>query len=131
MTSTLLTAETSCDHMVVLVDGPHVGAARSRGLPAIAVPDDHADPQWAQFLAGRFVTVLMDADPAGRIAAKRIAADLDNVGAAAVVADFAPHRSDGYGLSDWLADHPKLSHIALLHLMAPTSAAITDGLSPT
>jgi hypothetical protein len=123
MTNSVRPAHTVLDRLVVLVDEPHVSAARSRGLPAIAVADDRVDPRCAQFLAGRFVTVLMDAAPARRRAAKRIAAYLDHIAAATVVADFAPHRDDGYGLSDWLADHPNLSDVALLHLMAPNRSA--------
>lgn len=42
---------------VVLVEGPpDMISARSRGLPALAVPGDDAwEPQWARLLAGRHV----------------------------------------------------------------------------
>ena len=111
--------------MVVLVGGRHVAPARSRGLPAVAIPEERVDPQWSRRLAGQFVTVLMDAHPADRGTAQRLAVDLDNAGAMVVVADFAPHRHDGYGLSEWLDDHPRLSDCALLHLVAPNSAVLT------
>jgi hypothetical protein len=115
--------------MIVLVEGPpDLAAARSRGLPAVAVSHDSAwGPRCAQLLAGRFVTVLMSADPAGRAAAQRMAEDLDNVAAAVAVADFAPNREDGYELNEWLADHPDLSDVALRHLLAPTPDALTAG----
>ena len=52
---------------VLLVEGPpDMIAARSVGLPAIAVPGDYAwESNWAAELAGRHVTVLMDCDDAG------------------------------------------------------------------
>ena len=52
---------------LMLVEGPpDMIAARSRGLPAIAVPGDHAwQRRWSRLLAGKRVTVIMDADPAG------------------------------------------------------------------
>jgi DNA primase len=88
---------------VMLVEGPpDMVAARSRGLPAVAVPDDHAwRDDWAHILAGRQVTVVMDADAAGRKAAARIEnalADISDVR----VHDLAPSREDGYDLTDWL-----------------------------
>ena len=63
---------------VVLVEGPSdMLAARSAGLPAIAVPGTHVwRAEWAMAFTGRDVTVVMDADRPGREAAVRIAADL-------------------------------------------------------
>lgn len=92
---------------VLLVEGPpDMIAARSRGWPAIAVPGDHAwKPRWAQLLAGRAVSVLMDADAPGRAAAQRIAADLQPACHVRVV-DLAPGRQDGFDLTDWLHHHP-------------------------
>src|ERR1039457_4227503 len=80
---------------VLLVEGPpDMIAARSRGLPAIAVPGDHAwQPHWAQLLAERDVTIVMDADAQGRAAARRIAADLA-AHAEAHVVDLASLRND-------------------------------------
>jgi DNA primase len=49
-------------------------SARSRGLPAIAIPGDDAwEAGWAQLLAGRHVAIVFDRDQAGRDAAARIA----------------------------------------------------------
>ncbi len=95
-------SETSPD--VILVEGPpDMIAARSRGLPAIAVPGDHAwRDSWASLLAGRSVTVVMDADSAGRAAAIRIRDAL--IDASVRVSDLAPERDDGYDLTDWLMD---------------------------
>jgi Toprim domain len=89
---------------VVLVEGPSdMLAARSAGLPAIAVPGTHAwRAEWASALGGREVTVVMDADRAGRAAAANIARDLQAQGATALVVDLDPNRDDGYDLSDWL-----------------------------
>jgi DNA primase len=101
-------AETS--KRIVLVEGPpDMIAARSRGLPAIAVPGDHAwQPAWAHLLAGRRVTIVMDSDTAGRAAATRIAEGLRHVADAHIV-DPAPGRSDGYDLTDWLLEHATLT----------------------
>ena len=42
-------------------------SARSRGLPAVAVPGDDAwEPKWARLLTGRRVSVVFDCDRAGR-----------------------------------------------------------------
>jgi hypothetical protein len=92
---------------IMLVEGPpDMIAARSRGLPAIAVPGDHAwQRRWGLLLSGRHVTVIMDADSQGRAAAKRIALDLADA-ADAVVIDLAPTRHDGYDLTDWLLENP-------------------------
>ncbi len=89
---------------VVLVEGPSdMLAARSAGLPAIAVPGTHAwRAEWAGAFTGRDVTVVMDADRPGRDAAARIAADLQRHGARAQVVELDPARDDGYDLSDWL-----------------------------
>jgi hypothetical protein len=46
----------------------------------------------------------MDCDRAGRIAAGRIAGDLQAAGAIARMVDLAPGRDDGYDLTDWLAE---------------------------
>jgi len=101
-------AETS--RRILLVEGPpDMIAARSRDLPAIAVPGDHAwQPSWAQLLAGRHVTIVMDSDTAGRAGATRIAEGLRHVADAHIV-DLAPGRSDGYDLTDWLLEHANLA----------------------
>ncbi len=95
---------------ILLVEGPpDMIAARSHGLPAIAVPGDHAwQPGWAQLLTGREVTIVMDADTEGRAAAARISDDLAETAKAQII-DLAPKRTDGYDLTDWLADHTALA----------------------
>jgi DNA primase len=100
------TAETS--QRILLVEGPpDMIAARSRGLPAIAVPGDHAwGSTWGDLLAGRHVTIVMDADTQGRAAALRISTDLAPHGHPRIV-ELAPLRDDGYDLTDWLRDHPE------------------------
>ena len=91
----------------LVVEGPpDMISARSRDLPTVAVAGDHAwETEWAGLLAGRHVSVVMHCDRAGRDAVQRIAGDLQPVGAVARVIDLAPGRVDGYGLTDWLADH--------------------------
>lgn len=105
-------AETSL--RVVLVEGePDMIAARSRGLPAIALPGvDCWRPDWSQLLAGRQITIIMDADPQGRRLAERIARDLYEH-ADAAIADLAPERDDGYDLTDWLLERSSLTPHAL------------------
>jgi hypothetical protein len=76
-------------------------AARSCGLAAIAVPGTEAwRTGWAELLAGRGVTVVMDCDAPGRKAAQTIAADLRGVAATVEVVDLWPGRGDGYDLTD-------------------------------
>jgi hypothetical protein len=89
---------------VVLVEGPSdMLAARSAGLPAIAVPGTHGwRPEWARMFTGRDVTVVMDADRPGRKAAVRIAGDLHQHGARASIVELDASRDDGHDLSDWL-----------------------------
>jgi hypothetical protein len=101
-------AETST--YVVLVEGPpDMIAARSRGIPAIAVPGDHAwDTTWASLLASRQVAIIMDADTTGRAAAKRIEHDLKPYAATVHTIDPAPGRDDGYDLTNWLGPHREL-----------------------
>ena len=91
---------------IVLVEGPpDMIAARSRGIPAIAVPGDHAwKDQWAVPLADREITIVMDADDAGRAAAQRIHDALSKTARASVI-DLAPGRNDGYDVTDWLCEH--------------------------
>ncbi|HWF24175.1 MAG TPA: hypothetical protein VG275_01915 [Solirubrobacteraceae bacterium] len=111
-------AEASED--VLLVEGPpDMIAARSHGLPAIAVPGDHSwRPEWAQLLAGRRVSVVMDADGPGRELAERIASDLDDVVDEVLPIDLAPERDDGYDLTDWLLEHQVPMTLKQLHALA-------------
>jgi hypothetical protein len=93
-------------HLLLVEGPPDMIAARSRGLPAIAVPGtDSFKPEWAKLLAGRDITIIMDADEQGRAAAERIAAELAPL-AQAQILDLAPGRDDGYDLTDWVAEHP-------------------------
>jgi hypothetical protein len=83
-------------------------AARSRGLSAIAVPGaDGWRSEWAALLAGRDVSIVMDADTAGRRAAQRIAHDLAGHCQARIV-ELAAARADGHDLTDWLSAQPDL-----------------------
>jgi hypothetical protein len=107
------TAEAS--ERILLVEGPpDMIAARSRGLPAIAVPGDHAwQHAWARLLVGRQVMIVMDADSQGRAAAERIAEDL--VGhAEAEIVDLDHGRDDGYDLTDWLLLNSQLADEAVV-----------------
>ena len=90
---------------VVLVEGPtDMVAARSHGLSAIAVPGAQAwRSEWARQLAARHVTVLMDCDLPGRMAARRIEREVAEVTDVKVL-DLDPARDDGYDLTDALLD---------------------------
>lgn len=90
---------------VLLVEGePDMIAARSQGLPAIAVPGvDGWRAEWVQLFVGREVTIITDADRQGRKLASAIASDLAGT-AEATVLDLAPERNDGYDLTDWLLE---------------------------
>jgi hypothetical protein len=88
-------------------------AARSRGLPAIALPGtDCWRSEWAPLFSGRHITIVMDADRQGRALAARIAGDLGDHAEAAVV-ELAPDREDGYDLTDWLQDNSSPGKISL------------------
>ena len=95
---------------LLLVEGPpDMISARSRGLPAIAVPGDDAwEAQWAQLFARRHVSVVFDCDRAGREAAARIATDLKAAGVRGSVVDLARSRADGHDLTEWLAERESL-----------------------
>ena len=99
---------------VLLVEGePDMIAARSRGLPAIAVPGvDGWRREWMTLFSGRAVTIAADADRQGRALAAQIAKDLAEC-ADVVVADLASDREDGYDLTDWLLEHPTLRTTAI------------------
>jgi hypothetical protein len=90
---------------VLLVEGePDMIAARSRGLRAIATPGaDSWRSSWAQLLSGRQVTIIMDCDEQGRMAAATIASDLSRISDVHVL-DLAPDRDDGYDLTDRLME---------------------------
>ena len=89
------------DHIILVEGPPDMIAARSAGLPAVAIPGTHAwHPGWAQLLTGRRVTIVMDCDAPGRRAAEEIAASLDETADSAEVVDLWPGRDDGYDLTD-------------------------------
>jgi hypothetical protein len=113
---------------VLLVEGePDMIAARSRGLPAIAVPGvDGWRPAWAELLAGRKVTVAMDCDEQGRAAAAAIASDLTSVSVVHVL-DLAPNRNDGYDMTDWLLQTQPSKGVAIDELIATTTETRNGG----
>jgi hypothetical protein len=80
---------------IILVEGPpDMIAARSCRLPAIAIPGTTAwQPSWAELLAGRHVTIVMDCDPPGRRAAAQIATTLRTASIATELVDLWPDRS--------------------------------------
>ena len=107
---------------VLLVEGePDMIGARSCGLPAIAVPGvDAWRRPWAQLLAGREVTVIMDCDERGRAAAAAIESDLSSLGAVRVLG-LAPDRNDGYDLTDWLRQRERSVALGIPEVIATTS----------
>ena len=115
---------TESSRWVVLVEGPpDMISARSRGLPAIAVPGDDAwEAEWARLLVGRHVSVVFDCDRAGREAAARIAADLKAAGVHGSVVDLARARADGYDLTEWLAERESLGEQELRRALAEPGA---------
>ena len=97
------------DHIILVEGPPDMIAARSAGLPAVAIPGTHAwHPAWAQLLAGRRVTIVMDCDAPGRRAAEEIAASLDETGDGAEVVDLWPGRDDGYDLTDRILERRRI-----------------------
>ena len=61
------------DHVILVEGPPDMIAARSAGLPAIAIPGTNAwHPGWAPMLAGKQVMIVMDCDAPGRRAAEAI-----------------------------------------------------------
>jgi len=116
---------TESSQWVVLVEGPpDMISARSQGLPAVAVPGDDAwEPEWAGLFAGRHVSVVFDCDRAGREAAARIAADLKTAGVRGGVVDLARGRTDGYDLTEWLAEREHVGGQELRRLLGAPSYA--------
>ncbi|MGZ4325537.1 MAG: toprim domain-containing protein [Solirubrobacteraceae bacterium] len=106
---------------IILTEGPpDMITARTRGLPALAVPGDHAwDARWASTLEDRDVTIVMDADRAGRVAARRIERDLTGVARTVTIAELDPDRQDGYDFTDWLDAHRGLPTSTVRSLLLP------------
>ena len=113
---------------IVLTEGPpDMISARARGLPALAVPGDHAwDSGWASTLEGRDVTIVMDADRPGRQAARRIERDLIGVARTVAIADLVPSRHDGYDLTDWLDAHRMLPETTLRSFLLPLPPPVQE-----
>jgi Toprim-like len=89
------------DHVILVEGPPDMIAARSAGLPAVAIPGTNAwHPAWASMLAARRVTIVMDCDAPGRRAADEIASSLTPFAARTEVIDLWPDRNDGYDLTD-------------------------------
>jgi 5S rRNA maturation endonuclease (ribonuclease M5) len=114
---------------VVLVEGPpDMIAARTCGLAAIAVPGTSAwQPAWAQLLADKHITLVMDCDDPGRRAAAQITASLRAAGIPVDAVDLAPGRHDGYDLTDRIIERKRhrpgplsLGAVAALVRPAPT-----------
>jgi len=94
-------AREASDHIILVEGPPDMVAARSCGLPTIAVPGTTAWQQsWAELLAGRRVTIVMDCDEPGRRAADEIATSLRAAAIPTDVVDLWPDRRDGYDLTD-------------------------------
>jgi hypothetical protein len=103
---------------LLLVEGePDAIAARSRGLPAIAIPGTSGwDPDWSHLFIEHTVTIAFDADSEGRTAAVCVASDLRAYAARVDVVNLAPERDDGYDLTDWLATRSEDGHQLFEHL---------------
>jgi DNA primase len=94
-------------HLLLVEGPPDALAARSRGLPAIALPGAHSwQPEWSLLFAGRSVAIVLDCDAEGRAAARRIEQDLAGVALSVEVLDLDPARDDGFDLTDWLLTKP-------------------------
>jgi hypothetical protein len=102
-------ARETSQHIILVEGPPDAIAARSAGLPAIAVPGTHA---WkgssSQLLQGRRITIVMDCDPPGRQAADQIAHDLAAAATAVEIVDLWPGRDDGYDLTDRILERRRL-----------------------
>ncbi len=86
------------DHIILVEGPPDMIAARSCDLP---VPGTTAWQQsWAELLAGRRVTIVMDCDEPGRQAAREVATSLRAAAIPTDVVDLWPDRLDGYDLTD-------------------------------
>lgn len=111
---------------LLIVEGePDMIAARSRDLPAIALPGvDAWRNEWKPLFADRHVSIIMDADAEGRRTAERIKQDLAGH-TDAVIIHLAPDRADGYDLTKWLLERPvtapEVLHAELLSLRTGTA----------
>lgn len=102
-------ARESSDRVVLVEGPPDMVAARSSGLPAIAIPGTSAwQPSWAKLLAGRHITIVMDSDTPGRRAAGEIATALGAASIPTEIVDLWPDRNDGYDLTDRILERRRL-----------------------
>jgi hypothetical protein len=76
-------------------------SAHACGMPGLAVRGDQPwDSAWALGFEDRYVTIVIDADRAGRLAAQGIQRDLTDVARTVTIADIAPDRQAGYDPTD-------------------------------
>lgn len=104
---------------VLLVEGEADAlVALSNDIPAIGCPGTNAWKPTDAERFGRFagVTVIGDADPAGRAWAGRVAADLQRVGVDVTVRDYGEDRPKGYDLTD-LALEARTHHVDLVDMI--------------
>ena len=116
---------------VVLVEGPpDMISARSRGLPAIAVPGDDAWKPGVGAAACRAATSRSCSIATGRgeTRPRRIADDLKAAGVRGSIVDLARARADGYDLTEWLAERESLGVRELRRALgAPDARAARRG----
>jgi hypothetical protein len=84
------------------------------------------DPALTPWFKDRHVTILRDADKAGRRHAEKVASAIHGVAASVKVVDLFPDRSDGSDVSDWLKDDRAGSRLAKLTKDAPEWEAPRD-----
>jgi hypothetical protein len=102
-------AREASNHIILVEGPPDMIAARSSGLPAIAIPGTSAwHASWAQMLAGKRVTVVTDCDEAGRHAAEVIATSLAGAATVVEIVDLWPDRDDGYDLTDRILERRRI-----------------------
>jgi hypothetical protein len=84
--------------------------------------------------SGRHVSMVVDCDRAGRRAAARIAVDLKAAGGGGSIVDLARARTDGYDLTEWLADRENLvpcetdAAAAISRCESPSRPGAADGV---
>ena len=116
---------TESSRWVVLVEGPpDMISARSRGLPAIAVPGDDA---WEAESVGMCPVVLTATAPGGRRqrGSRLISRRRACTGA---WSDLARARADGYDLTEWLAKRERLGEQELRRTLAEPGARPRAGV---
>jgi hypothetical protein len=109
-----------CDWYALTDDPASAIAARSRGLPAIAIPPAATwEPEWSDaFVDAELTVVMIDADYADALAAT-IRTNLGQVARTLVTAEVGCGRPLGYDLTHWLDDHPHTTAVGLNELLHP------------